>query len=65
MIGPDNAFMVYAMANGFFAGLSLEGGVLTQDNSANEKFYGIDGVSAVSSFLKEAFWRMFPVDIRD
>ncbi len=52
-IGPDTAFLVYATANGFFAGLSLEGGVLTQGNSANEKFYGIEDVGVKEIFNTE------------
>ena len=52
-IGPDTAFLVYATANGLFAGLSLEGGVLTQDNSANENFYGIEEVSVKEIFNNE------------
>ena len=52
-IGPDTAFLVYATANGLFAGLSLEGGILTQDNNANEKFYGIEEVSVKEIFNNE------------
>ncbi|MGR3303455.1 MAG: lipid-binding SYLF domain-containing protein [Candidatus Scalindua sp.] len=52
-IGPDTAFLVYATANGLFAGLSLEGGILTQDNGANEKFYGIEDVSVKEIFNNE------------
>lgn len=39
-MGPDTAFLVYARARGFYGGLTLEGGVITQDNRANRKFYG-------------------------
>lgn len=39
-IGPDTAFLVYARAKGLFGGLSLEGGIITQNNKANKKFYG-------------------------
>ncbi|MHC4140286.1 MAG: YSC84-related protein, partial [Planctomycetota bacterium] len=52
-IGPDTAFLVYATANGLFAGLSVEGGVLTQDNSANEKFYGVEVVTVKEIFNNE------------
>ncbi len=52
-IGPDTAFLVYATANGLFAGLSLEGGILTQDNSANEKFYGLEEVAVKEIFNNE------------
>jgi lipid-binding SYLF domain-containing protein len=31
----------------------VEGGVLTQDNSANEKFYGIEDVSVKEIFNNE------------
>lgn len=49
-IGPDTAFLVYATANGLFAGLSVEGGILTQDNGANEKFYGTEDVTVKDIF---------------
>ncbi|MFQ5964813.1 MAG: lipid-binding SYLF domain-containing protein [Candidatus Scalinduaceae bacterium] len=39
-IGPDTAFLVYARAKGLYGGLTFEGGIITQDNGANEKFYG-------------------------
>ena len=39
-LGPDTAFLVYSKAKGFYGGLSFEGGVITQDNRANKKFYG-------------------------
>jgi lipid-binding SYLF domain-containing protein len=39
-VGPDTAFLVYARAKGFYGGVSLEGGIITQDNGANERFYG-------------------------
>ena len=39
-VGPDTAFLVYSKAKGFYGGLTLEGGIITQDNSANKKFYG-------------------------
>jgi len=29
-VGPDTAFLVYARAKGFYVGLSLEGGIITQ-----------------------------------
>lgn len=38
-VGPDTAFLVYARAKGLYGGLSLEGGIITQDNGANERFY--------------------------
>ncbi len=52
-IGPDTAFLVYATANGLFVGVSVEGGVLTQDNSANEKFYGLEKVAVKEIFNNE------------
>ncbi len=52
-IGPDTAFLVYATANGLFAGLSVEGGILTQDDSANEKFYGTEDVTVKEIFNNE------------
>jgi lipid-binding SYLF domain-containing protein len=39
-IGPDTAFLVYSKAKGLYGGLTFEGGVITQDNRANKKFYG-------------------------
>ena len=39
-IGADTAFLVYARAKGLYGGLSFEGGILTQDNRANARFYG-------------------------
>lgn len=38
-VGPDTAFLVYSKAKGFYGGLTLEGGIITQDNGANERFY--------------------------
>ncbi len=52
-IGPDTAFLVYATASGLFGGISVEGGVLTQDNGANEKFYCIDEVGVKEIFNNE------------
>ena len=52
-IGPDTSFLVYATANGVFAGLSLEGGVLAQANSAKEKFYSIEDVGVKVIFKTE------------
>ena len=39
-IGPDTAFLVYSKAKGLYGGASFEGGILTQNNRANNKFYG-------------------------
>ncbi len=39
-LGPDTAFLVYSKAKGLYGGLSFEGGVITQNNRANKKFYG-------------------------
>ena len=39
-IGPDTAFLVYSKAKGLYGGLVFEGGAITQDNSANQTFYG-------------------------
>ncbi len=30
-VGPGTAFLVYARAKGFYEGLSLEGGIITQE----------------------------------
>ncbi len=39
-VGWDTAFLVYSKAKGLYGGLTFEGGAITQDNRANEKFYG-------------------------
>lgn len=39
-IGPDTAYLVYSKAKGLYGGLVLEGGAITQDNRANQTFYG-------------------------
>ncbi len=39
-LGPDTAFLVYSKAKGLYGGVSFEGGIITQDNRANKKFYG-------------------------
>jgi len=39
-LGPDTAFLVYSKAKGFYGGASFEGGIITQNNRANKKFYG-------------------------
>ena len=52
-VGPDTAFLVYARAKGFYGGLTLEGGIITQDNGANERFYGKE-VTVKEIFENEA-----------
>ena len=39
-LGSDTAFLVYSKEKGFYGGVSFEGGIITQDNRANKKFYG-------------------------
>lgn len=39
-IGPDTAYLVYSKAKGLYGGMTFEGGVITQDNRSNHKFYG-------------------------
>ena len=39
-IGPNTTYLVYSKAKGLYGGLTVEGGVISQDGSANKKFYG-------------------------
>ncbi len=39
-IGPDTVFLVYSKAKGLYGGLVFEGGAITQDNQANQTYYG-------------------------
>ncbi len=39
-VGPDTAYLVYSKAKGLYGGLVFEGGAITQDNRANQTFYG-------------------------
>jgi len=39
-IGQNTAFLVYSKAKGLYGGLTFEGGFISQDDRANEVFYG-------------------------
>ncbi|MCP4253481.1 MAG: lipid-binding SYLF domain-containing protein [Candidatus Scalindua sp.] len=39
-IGPKTAFLVYSKSKGLYGGLAFEGGFISQDDRANEQFYG-------------------------
>ncbi len=39
-VGPNTAYLVYSKAKGLYGGLVFEGGAITQDNRANQTFYG-------------------------
>ncbi len=39
-IGPNTAFLVYSKSKGLYGGLTFEGGFISQDDRANEEFYG-------------------------
>ncbi len=39
-IGPNTAFLVYSKSKGLYGGLAFEGGFISQDDRANEQFYG-------------------------
>ncbi len=39
-IGPNTAFLVYSKSKGLYGGLAFEGGLISQDDSANKEFYG-------------------------
>ena len=39
-IGIDTAFLVYSRAKGLYIGVSFEGGAISQNNNANEEYYG-------------------------
>ena len=39
-IGPNTAFLVYSKSKGLYGGLTFEGGFISQDDRANEVFYG-------------------------
>lgn len=45
-LGPGTAILVYSRAKGLYAGATIEGGLILNDDEANEKFYGIKGITA-------------------
>ncbi len=51
-IGPNTAFLVYSKSKGLFGGLTFEGGFISQDDRANEQFYG-EKISARKIFRNE------------
>lgn len=48
-IGPNTAFLVYSKSKGLYGGLTFEGGFISQDDRANEQFYG-EKISARNIF---------------
>ncbi|MCM8764498.1 MAG: lipid-binding SYLF domain-containing protein [Candidatus Omnitrophica bacterium] len=45
-LGPGTAILVYSRAKGLYAGATIEGGVILNDDEANQQFYGIKGLTA-------------------
>ena len=39
-IGQNTTYLVYSKAKGLYGGLTFEGGLISQDDGANKKFYG-------------------------
>ncbi|HOJ31452.1 MAG TPA: lipid-binding SYLF domain-containing protein, partial [bacterium] len=44
-LGPGTAVLVYSRARGLYAGATIEGGLIINDDKANEQFYGIKGIT--------------------
>jgi len=44
-LGPGTAILVYSRARGLYAGATIEGGLIINDDKANEQFYGIKGIT--------------------
>ncbi len=44
-LGPGTAILVYSRTKGLYAGATIEGGLIVNDDVANEKFYGIKGIT--------------------
>lgn len=44
-VGAGTAILAYSRAKGLYAGAAFEGGLLLSDDSANEKFYDMKGVT--------------------
>lgn len=44
-LGPGTAILVYSRAKGLYAGATIEGGLILNDDKANEQFYGIKGIT--------------------
>lgn len=45
-LGPGTAILVYSRTKGLYAGATIEGGFILNDDDANQKFYGIKGLTA-------------------
>ncbi|MCM8815510.1 MAG: lipid-binding SYLF domain-containing protein [Candidatus Omnitrophica bacterium] len=45
-LGPGTAILVYSRAKGLYAGATIEGGLIINDDNANQQFYGIKGLTA-------------------
>ncbi|HPP66997.1 MAG TPA: lipid-binding SYLF domain-containing protein [bacterium] len=44
-LGPGTAILVYSRTKGLYAGATIEGGMIVNDDAANEQFYGIKGIT--------------------
>jgi lipid-binding SYLF domain-containing protein len=53
-VGPGSAILVYSRAKGLYAGASFEGGLLLNDEKANDLFYGKTGLSGRSILFQNA-----------
>lgn len=53
-LGPGTAILVYSRAKGLYAGATIEGGLILNDNDANEKFYGVKGITTQDILFKKA-----------
>lgn len=45
-VGQSAPILAYSQAEGLYAGVSIEGGVLLPDNDANRVFYGVKGLKS-------------------
>jgi lipid-binding SYLF domain-containing protein len=44
-ISPGTAILAYSRAKGLYAGAAFEGGILLNNNTANEKFYNVKNIT--------------------
>mgnify|MGYP001260757396 CR=1 FL=1 len=44
-VSPGTAILAYSRAKGLYAGAAFEGGLLLNDNTANEKFYNVKNIT--------------------
>jgi lipid-binding SYLF domain-containing protein len=52
-VGPGTAILVYSRAKGLYAGASFEGGLLLNDNTANQKFYDIKDITVQNILFED------------